>query len=213
MPSLDDSVESLLIKKYGQKGAFGNSPGLYTKSLRAVEKLGYQGQVASRMAIVSNCYTQKALGCLLDTLQEKEVNMERAIQTVRDIFVMSTKTLDQICRAGAYHHIIRRKATMFDTGLSDYKDYSSTILSLPLSGDGVFGNQFDDKLEAKTERNKQLAEVLPDFNKSKTANNRGTSFQQTNFKRKNFTYYSEHQPKRQRNTSTDYSGGSGNRYS
>lgn len=24
--SLDDSVESLLIKKYGQKGAFGNSP-------------------------------------------------------------------------------------------------------------------------------------------------------------------------------------------
>uniref|UniRef100_A0A8W8L4L3 Uncharacterized protein n=1 Tax=Magallana gigas TaxID=29159 RepID=A0A8W8L4L3_MAGGI len=38
VPSLDDSVESLLIKKYGQKGAFGNSPGLYTKSFRAVDK-------------------------------------------------------------------------------------------------------------------------------------------------------------------------------
>lgn len=49
---------------------------------------------------------------------------------------------------------------MFDTGLSDYKDYSSTILSLPLTGDGVLGNQFDDELKAKTERNKQLAEVL-----------------------------------------------------
>lgn len=78
---------------------------------------------------------------------------------------------------------------MFDTGCRDYKDYSSTILSLPLTGDGVFGNQFDDELIAKTEGNKQLAEVLPDFNKSKTANNRGTSSQQTNFKRKIFTYY------------------------
>lgn len=68
-----------------------------------MEKLGYQGQVASRMAIVSNCYTQQALGCLLDTLQEK-VNLDRAIQTVRDIFAMSTKPLDQICRAEAYHH-------------------------------------------------------------------------------------------------------------
>lgn len=83
--SLDDSVESQLIKKYGQKGAFGNSHGLYTNSLRVEEKLGYQGQVASRM---SNCYTQQPLGCLLDTPQEKEVNMDRAIQTVRDIFAM-----------------------------------------------------------------------------------------------------------------------------
>lgn len=93
MPSLDDSVESLLIQKYGQKGAYGNSPRLYTKSLRAVGELGYQGLVASRMAIVSNFYTQQALACLLDTLQEKEVNMDRAMQTVRDIFAMSTKTL------------------------------------------------------------------------------------------------------------------------
>lgn len=145
------------------------------------------------MAIVSKCYTQQALGCLLDTLKEKEVNMDIAIQTVRVIFVMSTKTPDQICRARAYHHIIRNKATMFDTELSDYIDYSSTILSLPLTGDSVFGNQFDDK--AKPERNKHLAEVLPDFNKSKPANKRGTSSQQTDFNRKNFTYYSEHQPK------------------
>lgn len=101
---------------------------------------------------MSNCYTQQALGCLLDTLQEKGVNMERALQTVRDIFAMSTKTLDQIFRAGAYHHIIRRKATMFDTGLSDYKDYLSTIISLPLTGDSIFGNHSDDKLQLKTER-------------------------------------------------------------
>lgn len=68
---------------------------------------------------------------------------------------------------------------MFDTGLSDYKDYSSTILSLPLTGDGVLGNQFDDELKAKTERKKTTGGSFTDFNKSKTANNRGTSFQQT----------------------------------
>lgn len=73
--SLDDSVESLLIKKYGQKGAFGNSPKLYIKFLRAIEKLGYLEQVASKRAILSNCYTQQSFGCLLDTLQEKEENM------------------------------------------------------------------------------------------------------------------------------------------
>lgn len=75
MPSLDDSVESLLIKKYGQGGAFVNSPKLYITFFRAVEKLGYFEQVASKMAIVSNCYTQQSFGCLLDTLQEKEENM------------------------------------------------------------------------------------------------------------------------------------------
>lgn len=48
---------------------------LYIKSLRAIEKLGYLEQVASKKAIVSNCYTQKSFGCLLDTLQEKEENM------------------------------------------------------------------------------------------------------------------------------------------
>lgn len=75
VPSLDDSVESLLIEKYGQKRAFGNSPSLYSKSHGTVKKLGYQGQMASRIAIISNCYTQQALGFYLDSLQNTEPNI------------------------------------------------------------------------------------------------------------------------------------------
>lgn len=65
---MNQKINSLLIEKYRQKRIFGHSPGHFTKSLRAVEKFGYQGQVAFRKAIISNCYTQQALGCLLDTL-------------------------------------------------------------------------------------------------------------------------------------------------
>ena len=56
---------------------------------------------------------------------------------VRDIFALSTKTLDQISRTGAFHHLVRRRATMHDTGLSDYKNYASAIMKLPLTSEGV----------------------------------------------------------------------------
>ena len=65
---------------------------------------------------------------------------------------MTTKTLDQIGKAGAYHQMTRRKAAIFDTGLDDYKDYSSTIMSLSLTAEGVFGSQFDEKLKSRQER-------------------------------------------------------------
>lgn len=73
-----------------------------------MEKFGYQGQVAFRKAIISNCYTQQALDCLLDTLaiQRTQIWIERAIETVRDIFAMFTKTLHQIIKHAGLKHTI-----------------------------------------------------------------------------------------------------------
>ena len=167
VPTLDDTIESLLVKKYGHKAAFGNSHSLYNRQMRAVEKIGYQGQTAARMGIITTCYSQQALGSLLDNLQSPEPNLDRANQTVRDEFAMITKTLDQIGKAGAYHQMTRRKAAIFDTGLDDYKDYSSTIMSLPLTAEGVFGSQFDEKLKSRQERFKQITEVLPELDSSR----------------------------------------------
>ena len=79
---------------------------------------------------------------------------------------MTTKSLDKVARAGAFHHMSRRKAAVYDTGLDEYKNYASTIMALPLTSEGVFGSQFDDKLKSKQERLKQIAEVLPELDNS-----------------------------------------------
>ena len=169
VPGIDDTVEALLINKYGRSASFGRTPSLHSKNMKSFEKLSFYGQLASRMGLISTCYTQQALGVLLDTLQSDELNLDRAIQMVRDIFAMSTKTLDQVGRAGAFHHLVRRNATLIDTGLSDYKEYSHAVMSLPLTSEGVFGAQFDKKLKEKSELSKHLAEILPEtFKKPQT---------------------------------------------
>jgi len=48
----------------------------------------------------------------MNTLKEEEPNIDRSIQTVRDLFEMSSKVLDQRGTTGAFHHMIRRKATI-----------------------------------------------------------------------------------------------------
>ncbi|CAC5420875.1 unnamed protein product [Mytilus coruscus] len=96
------------------------------------------------MGWITTCYLQQASGNLLDILQSDTPNLDSAIQNVRDIFALTTKSLDQTARTGAFHHMIRRRATMYDTA------------------DGIFGSQFDAKMKEKTDRNKQLAQVLPD---------------------------------------------------
>ncbi|CAC5368900.1 unnamed protein product [Mytilus coruscus] len=58
--------------------------------------------------------------------------------------------------------MIRRRATMYDTGLNELRDFANTIVTLPLTADGIVGSRFDAKMKEKTDRNKQLAEVLPD---------------------------------------------------
>ena len=70
---------------------------------------------------------------------------------------MSTKSLDQMARAGAFHHLIRRKPTAADTGLNEFKDLQKTALTAPLSGEGVFGPEFEKKLKDRQEKDKQCS--------------------------------------------------------
>lgn len=182
VPKLDDTVESLLVKKYGHKAAFGNTPSLFTKSMRSIERLAFQGQLASRMGMVMCCYSQQTLGTLLENLQQKDCNMDLAVQMVRDIFAISTQTLDQVARAGAFDHLIRRRASLYDTGLSDLKDYTSTVNTLPLTAEGVFGQDFDSKLKAKVERHDQLNKLLPpSLFKGQKADNSGNSYKRKSY--------------------------------
>ncbi|CAC5406989.1 unnamed protein product [Mytilus coruscus] len=78
---------------------------------------------------------------------------------------MINKDIDPMSRTGAFHRMVRRRATMYDTSL-DLKDYANSVMSLPLTSEGVFGSQFDEKLKEKTERNKHFAECLPDLKMS-----------------------------------------------
>lgn len=119
----------------------------------ALEKLAYQGQCASHMGLIINVYQQQALGNLLSTLQEKEVNIDLAIQCCRDSFAMSSWA-----HAGALHHLV----CMADTGLADIKDVCTPIRNLPLSHEGVFGEGIQVKLNERQEMNKQIADLLPE---------------------------------------------------
>ncbi|KAH3840430.1 hypothetical protein DPMN_113879 [Dreissena polymorpha] len=103
VPSLDDIVDSLLLKRFGSK-AGTKSQSLHTQPLKSLEKMAYQGQHAARMGIIVNVYIQHALGNLLTLLQDKSPNMDLAIQCDRDIFAMSNKSLDQTARCGSLHH-------------------------------------------------------------------------------------------------------------
>ena len=165
IPSLDNFTSDLLVKKHGQKAfsVASKKKTLYSPFTKSVEKLAYQGQAAARMGIVSTCYVQQSLGTLLETLQEKEVNVDKSIQLVRDIFAMSTKALDQVSRAGAFHHLIRRKAVMEDTGLCEIKELKNPLVALPLSSSGVFGDKFEQTLKDRIEKDKQLKELLPEL--------------------------------------------------
>ncbi|CAC5396446.1 unnamed protein product [Mytilus coruscus] len=82
-----------------------------------------------------------ALGTLIETLSEKEVNMDRAVQQVRDIFAMSTKSVDQVARA----------------------ELKNSLISLPLSSSGVFGDKFEQTLKDRIEKDEQLKELLPEL--------------------------------------------------
>ena len=90
---------------------------MFTQHLKQIEIFAFQGQTAARMGIVITLYIQQALASLLSDLNSENFNIDRATQTVRDVFAMSTKVLDQLGRTGAYDHYIRRKATMVDIGL------------------------------------------------------------------------------------------------
>ena len=62
VPKMDDSVEALLIKRFGHKAGFSRVPSLVSKGMKAVERLSFQGQMAARMGLITSCYIQQALG-------------------------------------------------------------------------------------------------------------------------------------------------------
>jgi hypothetical protein len=67
-----------------------------------IEKLGFQGQLAARMNIISILYTQQALSSLLTSLENDKFDKDTLCQTVKDVFAMTTKTLDQSGCADAF---------------------------------------------------------------------------------------------------------------
>ncbi|KAH3689430.1 hypothetical protein DPMN_194053 [Dreissena polymorpha] len=89
--------------------------------------------------------------------------MDKSVQTVRDLFHMSNKALDQAGRAGAFHHLVRRKAAVTDTFLSTLKDIHSKVMFLPLSSEGVFGSGLHSKLTSRKEQKDQMNDLMPEF--------------------------------------------------
>lgn len=178
VPSLDDLLEPMLLKKHGSKSlkAWGKSKQLASQPLKAIESVAFQGQMATRLGIISVCYIQQALGSLLNKLQSKDVNIDSTVQSVRDIFAMSTKALDQVGRSGAFHHIIRRKAAVSDSGLNNLKDVQAKVLYLPLTGDGVFGKGLEENLKKRKEQKEQLVDLIPEYDSSKGDNSQKRKF-------------------------------------
>ena len=64
--SLYDFSERLLIRRYGRKAAFGNTQIIFSQPFKSLDRISYQGQMAARLGIISICYTQQALGSLLN---------------------------------------------------------------------------------------------------------------------------------------------------
>ena len=168
----------MLSKRHGSKAvrAWGRNRTLATQPFKAIESVAFQGQSAARYGIIAVSYMQQALGSLLNKLQSDNFNIDSAIQSVRDIFAMSTKALDQVGRAGAFHHIVRRKAAASDTGLNNLRDVQAKVLYLPLSGEGVFGKGLEGNLRKRKEQKEQLSDLVPDFAQARSDSGRKRKF-------------------------------------
>jgi len=165
VPGLDDLLEPMLHKRHGGKMSkmWGKSRQLCTQPLKAIETLGFQGQTASRLNIIAISYLQQGLGNLLSNLKADNTNIDRAIQSVRDLFDISNKALDQAGRSGAFHHLSRRKAAVSDTGLNTLKDVHTKVMYLPLSAEGVFGTGLQTSLKNRKDQKDQLNDLVPEF--------------------------------------------------
>lgn len=181
VPSLDSLVDSCLTRRYGSKASFAKNKGkvLYTQPCKLVDKIGFKGQHAARMGMVMTCYLQQSLAGLLEKVEADDFDKDSVVQHIKDTFSVSTKVLDQLGRTGAFHHIIRRAVAMTDTGLYDQQD-NLEFSNLPLSGEGVFGDQLETLLKTRKEKRKQLDDLLPEV---KFSGKRKSSGYDTNNKR------------------------------
>ncbi|CAC5406669.1 unnamed protein product [Mytilus coruscus] len=140
VPSLDDMLEPMIKRVHGNKTvkSWDKQKQLFSQTVKQIEKLSYSGQVASRMGIIFISYMQLALGTLLGNLENGNASEEN-FQLMKDLFAMSTKSLDQIGRAGAFHHMIRRKCAATDAGINNFNDIQAKILYRPLKMRSGFG--------------------------------------------------------------------------
>ncbi|CAC5386370.1 unnamed protein product [Mytilus coruscus] len=72
VPSLDDLLEPMMRKNHGPKAVKSWDTGhrqLHTQPLKQIEKLSFQGQMASRMNVISGMYMQQTMGTLLGKLE------------------------------------------------------------------------------------------------------------------------------------------------
>ena len=166
VPSLDSLIECCLTKRYGSNASFAKGKNLHTQPARMVEKIAYKGQQAARLGLVMQMYIQQSLGNLLQTVEAEKFDKDKASQLVKDVFAMSTKTLDQIGRSGAFHHITRRAVCMTDTALYEQPD-KHEFTNLPLTGDGVFGKGLETLFKEKKEKKKQVDDLIPDVRKKR----------------------------------------------
>ncbi|CAG2257679.1 unnamed protein product [Mytilus edulis] len=164
VPSLDDLLEPMIRTVHGTNSvkSWDKHKQLVTQPLKQIENLAYQGQVASRMGIISVLYMQQTLGTLLERVENENVSDETC-QMVKDLFAISTKSLDQVGTHRAFNHMIRRKAAATESGLNNLKDIQAKVLYLPLSNEGVFGKGLEDKLEKRKEQREQLDDLLPEY--------------------------------------------------
>ena len=175
LPKLDEITQSLLCKRHGPKAGKSRYNKLFSQPEKTYENMAFKGQSAARMGLVITAYIQQVLG-LMEKVREPEPNLHLLTQMVKDIFAMSVKAMDQTARSGAFHHLIRRKATLVDTGLEDISELNDKFLSLKLSSEGVLGKDFEEKLKSRSETNKQIKDLLPELNRKSSST--------TSFKRK-----------------------------
>ena len=166
VPTLDSLVEVAMKKKHGPRASFSKGKELYSQPAKMIEKISYKGQQAARLGLVIQSYVQQGLGNLLQTFDSENFDIDNAKTMVKDIFAMTTKGLDQIGRAGAFHHIVRRACCMKDTGLHEQSD-KWDYYNLPLSSDGVFGKELHSLLKDKKEERKQVDDLIPDNNRKR----------------------------------------------
>lgn len=176
VPSLGDMDEHFLIKRHSGKATFKRSRSLFTPYLKEMERLAFQEQSAARMGIVMSLYEQRALASLLQELRQDNPNWDAATQTVRDIFAMSSRILDQFCRTGACDHFIRRKATILDMGVDSIKDVPKHADYLRLTGDGVLGKEFETNLKERKEKNKEFKDLVPEIKRDLNPLKRKSSY-------------------------------------
>ena len=186
VPTLDDLMEVMLRQTHGLKAVKGwdTRRQLFSQPYKQIEKLGFQGQLGARMNIISLLYIQQALGSLAQSVESGNFDKHSLGENIKDIFAMSTKSLDQAGRAGAFFHLIRRKAAAQDTGLVKLSDLRSKCQYLPLTEEGLFGKALESCLEKRKEQNDQLKDWLPEYCSDK------------NKKRKSFDYDNDYSAKK-----------------